>query len=67
MRWWLVLAGVVFLLLVVLRIRRVFRRAADTRAQVVALSQEIDARAARGEIPMTPPGWDGPVREPLGP
>lgn len=64
--WWFVLAGVVALLLVAWRIRRVFRRAADTRAQIVALSREVDARAARGEIPMTPPGWDRPVREPLG-
>ncbi|WP_413452754.1 hypothetical protein AA0Y32_09125 [Georgenia phoenicis] len=64
--WWIVLAGAVFLALVVRRIRNVFRRAAATRAQVLGLSAEIDARAARGEIPMTPPGWPGGVPAPPG-
>lgn len=60
--WWIVLAGVLATALVVRRIVRVFREAAENRARVVAMSREIDSRAARGEIPMTPPGWDGPIR-----
>lgn len=59
--WWIVLVGAVLTALVVWRIVRVFRRAADTRAQVLARSEEIDARAARGEIPVAPAGWDRPV------
>lgn len=66
MSWWAVLVGAVFLALVVWRIVRVFRRAADKRAQVVAHSREIDARAARGEIPMIPPGWQGGMPPALG-
>lgn len=60
--WWIVLAGVIALALVIKRLRRVFREAAENRRAVVAMSREIDARAARGEIPMAPPGWDGPIR-----
>lgn len=60
--WWIVLAGVIALALVIRRLRRVFREAAENRRAVVAMSREIDARAARGEIPMAPAGWDGPIR-----
>lgn len=58
--WWIVLAGAVLTALVVWRIVRVFRRAAHVREQVVVRSREIDERAARGEIPVVPPGWDRP-------
>jgi len=64
--WWFVLGGVLVLALVVRRIRDVFRRAAATRARVLALSREIDARAARGEIPVPPPRWAGGVPAPPG-
>lgn len=60
--WWIVLVGALATALVVRRVVRVFREAAENRARVVAMSREIDSRAARGEIPMTPPGWDGPIR-----
>lgn len=66
MSWWFVLAGVLFLGLVVRRTRNVFRRAAATRAQVLALSRDVDARAAREEIPLTPPGWQGAPPAPPG-
>lgn len=57
--WWIVLVGAVAVGLMVWWIRRLFARAADVRRRVVAQSREIDARAARGEIPMEPPGWTG--------
>ncbi len=61
--WWAVLVGVVLLALVVWRIVRVFRRAAEKREQILELGREVDARAARGEIPVAPPGWDRGVPE----
>lgn len=64
--WWAVAVGAVLLALVVWRIVRVFRRAAEKRAEVVARSRDIDARAARGELPMTPPGWPGDMPPALG-
>src|SRR5690625_6183277 len=43
--WWIVLAGVIALALVIKRLRRVFREAAENRRAVVAMSREIDARS----------------------
>ena len=59
--WWIVLVGVAAVALSAWWIRRLFRRAADVRARLVEQSREVDARAARGDIPMTPPGWQGDV------
>jgi len=64
MAWTAVAAGLLVTGLVVWRLRRQFARAADVRRRVNELSREIDARAARGEIPVSPSGWSRPVPPP---
>jgi hypothetical protein len=56
--------GAVVLVLTAWRIVSKFRSAARERARVDAQSREIDARAARGEIPVAPAGWQDPVLPP---
>ncbi|WP_413452753.1 hypothetical protein AA0Y32_09130 [Georgenia phoenicis] len=64
MSWWLVLGAVVVITLVVLRVRKHLGRAADVRRRVDTLSREVDARAARGVIPLVPDGWSEPLPAP---
>ncbi|QDB78917.1 hypothetical protein FHE66_12010 [Georgenia sp. 311] len=64
MAWTAVAAGLLVTGLVVWRLRRQFGRAADVRRRLDALSREVDARAARGEIPVSPAGRSQPVPPP---
>lgn len=62
---WGVLVGAVLAFLLGKRIRRVFREAAKTRRDIIALGQEIEDLGERGEIPMTPPDWSQKMHRPL--
>lgn len=63
--FWGVLVGAVLAFLLGKRIRRVFREAAKTRRDIIALGQEIEDLGERGEIPMTPPDWSQKMHRPL--
>ncbi len=57
------LAGVLTVLLG-WRVLRRLRGARQVREAVDGLSREVDARAARGVIPVTPDGWQGQLPPP---
>lgn len=56
--FWLIGIGLAMLVLIILRLRKFFRRAAHVRQTILDLSKEIDSRASKGEIPIIPPEWE---------
>ncbi|HLS49043.1 MAG TPA: hypothetical protein VK024_03550 [Actinomycetaceae bacterium] len=58
---WLTLVAIIITTLVVVRLVRLMSNARQVRDAVDALSEEMERRAASGDLPAQPADWEGPM------